>query len=272
MRSDDLVGVRLKGGASGVDGFEAEAHRRGLTVELGPVPAEQAKLVQRAIRPQAVALWFLAALLAVAAVAVLGQALARQAFLESADNTTLWSLGSSRGQLWGLGMARAGAIALVGGLLSVIVAVVLSPLTPIGLARTVEPHPGILASAGPLAAGGGATLLLVVLVAALPAWWASRVGTTSAAGPAPQGRSRPSVVAGALARAGIAPTAVTGVRMALEPGRRPRAVPERDVRDCRPRRRAHVRRQPQPPRPHPPAVGMELGRRGGVPGLARGTR
>ena len=56
----------------------------------------------------------LCVLIGLAALAILGQSLARQTYLESADLPALWALGLSRVQLVSLGIARAGVIGFYG--------------------------------------------------------------------------------------------------------------------------------------------------------------
>jgi putative ABC transport system permease protein len=94
-------------------------------------------------------------------------------------------------------------------------AVVLSPLTPIGVDRPV------------LAVGGVAIILLVAVCAAWPAWRAARAPGTSLGVIDPAGPSRSSRLAGALTSVAARPSVVTGVRLALEPGRGRTAVPVR---------------------------------------------
>ena len=136
--------------------------------------ADQTDAVERVIRPQVVALSLLAALAACSALlAVFGAVLARQAWIESVGYPTLWALGMRRGQLVRLTMIRAARVGLLAAPLAVITAVLLSPLTPIGLARYAEPQPGLHVDW--LAVGGGAalTVLVVVMLVLWPAW---RVG------------------------------------------------------------------------------------------------
>jgi hypothetical protein len=78
-----------------------------------------------------------------------------------------------------------------------------------------------------LVPGALAVIALVAASAAVATWRASRAPATAlgVAEPAPAGR--PSRVAGALASARVPPTAVTGARLALEPGRGRTAVPVR---------------------------------------------
>ena len=142
-----------------------------------------------------------------------------------ATTPTLRAIGMTRGQLlatradsrgWrSASSARCSAVAL---------AVALSPLSPIGSSRPqAEPDPGV--SFDWLVVVGGALVLLAVVVvaAAITAWRATgqigdcRAGRTSG--------SRPSSIAERLGRRGRLPTAVSGIRMALEPGRGSTAVP-----------------------------------------------
>jgi hypothetical protein len=184
--------------------------------------------VQRSIRFESQALWALCVLIALAALAVLGQALARQTYLESAELPTLRALGMSRAQLSTLGTLRVTIIGVVAGFLAVPTAILLSPFTPIGLARIAEPDPGFAVDTFSLVLGAVSVLLLTVLVGVVFAWTAARMATTGAGG-SEADRQRPSALAGALGRVWRSPSAVVGVRMALEPGRGRTAVPVRSA-------------------------------------------
>ena len=82
--------------------------------------ATQAVNTEHSIHLQAVALWLLAALLAVVSLLVLGQLLARLSFLEAAEYGTLRALGMSRRMLLAVGIARATAIGAVGAAVGVL--------------------------------------------------------------------------------------------------------------------------------------------------------
>lgn len=182
--------------------------------------------IQRSIRLESQALWVLSALITLAAVAILGQSLARQTYLDSAELPTLRALGMSRVQLVALGMVRAAIIGVVAACMVVPVAVLLSPLAPIGLARIAEPDPGLAVDALPLLLGVLSVLLFTILGAAVPTWTAAR---TARAGSLEADRQRPSTLAGVLGRVWPSPAAAVGVRMALEPGRGRTAVPVRSA-------------------------------------------
>jgi hypothetical protein len=220
--------IRLRRGAADREAFLSHLDAAGLgTVDIPIVEQVQTAAVQRSIRLESQALWALSALVALAALAILGQALARQLYLESVELPTLRALGMSRVQLVALGMVRVMIIGAVAALLTVPTAVLLSPLTPIGLARVAEPHPGFAVDPFPLVLGASLVLLLTVLVGIVPAWTAAR--TPAGAGGSEADRQRPSALAGALGRVWRSPSAVVGVRMALEPGRGRTAVPVRST-------------------------------------------
>jgi ABC-type lipoprotein release transport system permease subunit len=227
--TDASLLIRLRRGAADREGFLRHLAAAGLgTVDIPIVEQVQTAAVQRSIHLESQTLWALSALIALAALAILGQALARQLHLESVELPTLRALGMSQGQLVALGMLRVMIIGAVAGVLTVPAAILLSPLTPIGLARIAEPHPGFAVDPFPLILGAVSVLLLTVLVGALPAWTAARTATTGA-GSSETDRQRPSALAGVLGRAWRSPSAVVGVRMALEPGRGRTAVPVRST-------------------------------------------
>ncbi len=183
--------------------------------------------VARSVRPQAVALALLALVVGLATVLVVGHALSRQVYVDATDSPLLGSMGMTRGQRLGLALARVGAVSVVGAAGAVLVAVSLSPLFPIGPARTTDPSPGVAVDATVLALGFVAVIVVFVARGAAPAWRGATAGWRSEAASA--GREHPSRLAGLLARLGARPQSVIGVRMAFEPGRGRTAVPVRSA-------------------------------------------
>ena len=116
---------------------------------------------------------------------------------------------------------RAGAIALVAAALAVGVAAALSPLTPFGLARELEPDPGFAFDPLTVGLGAAAALAAILLAGALIAWRATRPTAEATLPPSAAG----SGTAEALARWGMPATVVAGVRLALARGRGTTAVP-----------------------------------------------
>ncbi len=218
--------VRLRPGMIGAALHQVEAlgHGRQVSVEqLG----DQARDVNRSIHLVAVALWLLAGLLLVVAVLVLGQLLARQIALDAADYPVLHSLGMTRRELAGLALVRCTAIGAAGGILAVAVAIALSPLTPIGLARAAEPAPGLAVDTLVLVTALAGITAIAAALALWPAWRVAKAASSALRTGDEDGLGRRSAVADASARAGLPATLTAGVRMALERGRGPTSVPVR---------------------------------------------
>ena len=211
--------VRLRHGAADLTRFTAEATRLGAAGSQDMDSA--AATLQSSIHPQAVGWWVLAALAALAGLAVLAQALARQALVESEAYGTLSALGLDRRQLAALGMARTLGVALAGAGAGVVLAVGLSPIAPAGLARLAEPSPGVAADGLVLGVGVAVTILVVLALGWWPAARAARPWRLDgSAAPA-----RPSRLVAAVAGVGAPPSLVIGMRQALERGRGRGAVP-----------------------------------------------
>ncbi len=177
--------------------------------------------VERAVRPQSGALVAFAIVVGLTGLLVIAQTLARQTTLDAVDHGALRAIGATRSQLFLLAMSRTLPAAIVAAVITVLGAFVLSPLTPIGVARVAEPDPGLAFDATALLLGSFSLLLVILLIEAIPAWRTSRAASDSAP------NSRPSRISGVLAAAGAPPVIATGVRMALEPGAGRTAVPVR---------------------------------------------
>ena len=226
--ADAALLIRLRRGAADRAAFLRHLAAAGLAgVDVPFVQQVQTAGVQRSIRFESQALWALSALIALAALAIPGQSMRRQTYLDSTEFPTLRALGMSRVQLVVLGILRAAIIGVVAACMAVPMAVLLSPLTPIGLARIAEPNPGFAVDALPLILGAVSVFFLTILGAAVPAWTAARTATTGSA--SVEADQRPSALVGAVGRAWRSPAAAVGVRMALEPGRGRTSVPIRSA-------------------------------------------
>jgi putative ABC transport system permease protein len=228
----DGVAIRLRPGTN-VTQFRQEA--QALATSFDEVGSEifvgeqtdRTRKVERAIRPQAVALGGFAALAGLAGFLVLGQALTRQLSLDATEVPILRTLGFTRAQLAGLTVLRVTVVAVVAAAVAVVTAVALSPLTPIGAARRAEVHPGVEFHVAGLAVGSLLIIGLFVARASLPAFRLARV-RGGVQGAADHGSvERLSVLARLGRQLGLPPAAATGVRMALESGHGRTAVPVR---------------------------------------------
>ena len=223
--AEDVAFLRLDRRDPGaVDALVRDAGRVGITIQPAVVQADYARDLARALDPQSLALRLVAVVGAVAALAVLVQALARQTAVESVDLPILGALGCSRAGRWLLGLGRALVIGAGAAVVAVAVGYLGSWWTPLGIARVVEPDPGFSFDLRVLGPGAGLTALAVVLAAAGPAW---RAAGFDADRPGVVRVGRPSRLAAAVGRSGASPALVGGVRMALEPGRGRTAVPVR---------------------------------------------
>jgi ABC-type antimicrobial peptide transport system permease subunit len=227
-----FISVDLDRGPDGLAGFTEALQRRfgdrAFINNSFDEPGDAYILgTQRAIALETAALLGFAALAALAGVLLVGQTLARQVLLEAAEDPTLRALGMTRGQLVAVALIRAAVVAGGGAAIAVATAVALSPLTPIGVGARAELDPGIAVDQPVLAVGGVAIILLVAVGAAWPAWSAARAPGSSLGVIDPASSPRSSRLAGALTSVAARPSVVTGVRLALEPGRGRTAVPVR---------------------------------------------
>jgi hypothetical protein len=221
--------VRLRNGLHDLDAFTAAVRRlpggRGAEVFVNSDAERTVRRLERAVRLEVAAQIVFAALAALTGLFVAGQSIARQVQLDAPDQPALRALGMTSGQLVGAVVLRGGLVGAGGALLAVALAVLASPLTPIGLARRAEVAPGVAAD-GPVLVLGAAGLLLVVLArTGLAAWAATRTpGPGRARQPAAR---RPSRIGDGLAGAGGPPSAVIGTRLAFESGQGAAGLPTR---------------------------------------------
>ena len=219
--------VRLRRGPADVAAFTAAVRRlSGNSSEVSVIArTDQAQLVEQATRAQAVALALFAALAGVAALVVIGQVLTRELFLTASGDDTVRALGGSRLQLLAATMLPVTLVSALGALIGAGIAVAASPLTPMGLARRAEPTAGLSLHLAGVGVGMLLTVLLLTGWAAPPAWRLARARPLK-----PRGAGRvgvTSTLADGAARSGLPASSVAGLRMALEQGHGPTAVPVR---------------------------------------------
>ena len=223
-----LLAVRLREGTRGIAAFGRELVRHASDPQV--VTANQIEIrspVQRGLGVQATALRLLGFVVAGVTLLLLGQALARLSRLEADDDEVLRAVGFTGGQLRARALGRGAAIAMVAAVIALITAVLLSPLTPLGVARQAELHPGFDVNLAYLGAGVVIVVVFVVVLSVIPVLLVppSRLRSRQTSTRITAG----SRAGGALAWAG-APTVVsTGVRMALDPGRGRTSVPVRST-------------------------------------------
>lgn len=178
--------------------------------------------IGRAVDFEANALLLFAVVLAIAGVALVGQAIGRQVTLRLDDGEALRAAGFARQQRAAVIFPRTVILALAGAAVAVVVAVACSPLAPVGLARRAELRPGLDVDSVVLLPGAALIAVLVVAWSGVVGWRTSRAAELEAE---IIRRDRPSMTGARLAAVGAGVTTVAGVRLALERGRGRTAVP-----------------------------------------------
>jgi len=188
---------------------------------VAPIEQEShSRAVQGSANLQSSALRLLGLFMSITALLIIAQALVRETTLASDDLPTLRALGLTRTQLFRLGLVRIVPVAIMGGLLSVMIAWLASPIFPRGSIRLADAPVGLRFDTLVLGIGGLGVVVLAMLLAVWPAWRASRFANRAERAPA-----RPSPIASLLSRRGAPAPAVAGARLALERGGGRTAVP-----------------------------------------------
>lgn len=213
--------VRLRGGEADIPKLREDIARISgrSNVDVWDQP-EQAREVQRHIVFEARCLLAFGLAAFIAAIFLIGQAIARYAAAATAELQTLRALGLTPRQSIVASAAGPAVVGVVGAVLAALAAAIASYWTPIGAASLLEPTPGI--SLDWVVLGPGIVTILLLVAGA-------GVATAAAAlGAARRGQSgRRSIVATSIARTGFAVTVIVGTRFALETGRGRTAVPVR---------------------------------------------
>jgi ABC-type antimicrobial peptide transport system permease subunit len=211
--------VQLRHGAAGFSQFQTQAKALG-GLSVTDIDNEAAG-IEHSIRPQSVGWWILAGLSALVGIVVVVQALARQATAESEAYATLSALGVSRRQLVLVSLVRTLFVAVVGTAGGVILAFLVSPLTVVGEVRLADTSTGFVFDAPVLLLGGLAAIVAVLVLGIWPAIRTARATRSGETAPT----TRPSRIVSLLVGIGAPPSALIGVRHALERGRGSNAIP-----------------------------------------------
>ncbi len=178
--------------------------------------------VERATKPESIALGVFGAIAGLAALLIAGQAISRAVRTNRRDLEVLRALGAGPAMLAADALTGVFGAILAGSFLAAALCVLLSPVAPLGVVRQVDPSPGFTFDW--LVLGAGFALFVVTLTAVA-------VGLTFLAVRA-RG-SRPTVaptqessrLVSAAARMGLPPASIAGIRFAVERGRGEDAVP-----------------------------------------------
>lgn len=183
--------------------------------------ATEDKPARQTTRTLAVGLVVFAIVAALASILVVGQTVARHASGTEPDQFALASIGFARHQRMRGIVGTIVPVALLAALVAGFAAFAASTLMPVGLARRIEPAPGLRFDA-PVTSAVALAVIVVVIGAGL-----------AAAVPLTRGRrrqqrsSRASRLATSLGSVGAGPVLTTGARLAFD--RRPPALPVRSA-------------------------------------------
>jgi hypothetical protein len=126
---------------------DLQVQRDGQTIDGSSLTLDPAEWVdpglRQAVSAQAVALWVVTTIVAVAGVVVVGQVAVRQARLTEDQRLSLSSLGFTRAQVVADAVARIAVPAVVGAVGAVGVAYLASGRFPVGFVEALEPEPGL---------------------------------------------------------------------------------------------------------------------------------
>jgi ABC-type lipoprotein release transport system permease subunit len=209
--------LRLRGGEADVPRLRQDISRLtgDDTIPITNVNDAKRRL-ERVTTLEAVALVLFAGTLLAAVFVLVGQALSRLVRAGAGDVPALRAMGMSPAAVI-MGLAAPGiAVAVVGTLGALGIALALSPQVPIGMARTFELHPGVKVDPPVLVAGAAGLCAFTALVALAAAFFAVRALTAVVGAGSPR-TSHP------VGRLPLPMTIGLGVRFALE--RRPGAGP-----------------------------------------------
>jgi FtsX-like permease family/MacB-like periplasmic core domain len=220
----------LQGGLRHVAATQAEAQHvsplAGVGVTGGGTPSEAITQAQRAIKPEAIALGVFGAIAGLAVLLIAAQLMGRLLRRGAGDAATLRALGADRAMAFVDVLVGLLCAVVLGSLVAGGVAVLLSPLMPIGPVRPVFPTPGFDVDWTVLGLG---VVAVVVVLGGVAAFLTRRETTHLASrGPREQRRQEGRVVR-AAANSGLSVPAVTGLRLAVDPGTGRGSVPVRSA-------------------------------------------
>ncbi len=181
-----------------------------------------------AINVLTLALWIFAGVGALAGAVAIAIVLIREVSQAGIGHPILQSLGMTRPSRVAISALPSCFAAAAGALGAVIVAVVASPLFPIGISRRADPNPGFHVDWFVVGIGlaiVGAFVVVVALLAALRMSRASSLGGLRRA----RRRRRGGAISDRMAHAGFSPSFTSGLRMTFESGQSDRAAPNRSA-------------------------------------------
>jgi hypothetical protein len=219
--SSRLLLVRTPSNAAST-GFDQAVGRLTAKNPLGLMDATaEDKPARQTIRVLAIGLLVFALAAAAASILVVGQGVARHASGAEPDQFTLAAIGLGRAQRIRAVVGTVAPVALFGALLAAAGTTLASAIMPVGLARRVEPNPGVRFDplvTGAILVGVAAVVIGAALLAAVPVTRRHRAEDRT---------RRPSRISASVGSVGAGPVIATGAGLAFD--RRTPALPVRSA-------------------------------------------
>jgi hypothetical protein len=222
-----LSAIQLVGGATHENQVETEisnALPKGLPFDFTEVSRIEAT-AQQTLRPESIALGVFGLIAALAMLVIAGQVISRRLRFNAIDLTVIRALGATPATTTVDGLVGIVLSIVAGSILAGLVAVALSPFGLIGPIRPYVPH-GVAVDWTILSVG---VVVAMVVLVALAVGFAVRLTPRRASDRPYVAKFRGSSAARLAANASMPVSAVTGIRLALEPGTGRNAVPVRSA-------------------------------------------
>ena len=216
--------IQIRGGADHLQAVQAGVMKLRPGFPPPQLVSDTVAKAERAVKPESIALGVFGGIAALAALLIGAQLISRQLRAGADERAVLRAVGAGPAAILASELLGLGAAVVAGSVLSIGVAVGLSPLAPLGPVRATGGGGGLSFDWTVLAGGAALLMLLLLLMAA-----------TLARRGAPHRARRtltPSRVTTAVTRAasaGMPAPAVTGIRFALEPRAGRETVPIRSA-------------------------------------------
>jgi hypothetical protein len=166
--------IRLRDGYAGVARAQRQVHKVWGDAAFVLTAQGDETVVVDAVNVQVIALGLLAVAAGLATSVTAGQALGRLLSSLHTDAGVLRALGVRRRDLVAVGAAVATVVAVIAAAGTLTSAVLASPLMPTGLARKIEPDPGVRVDGAAFVVGALLLLMFLVGTGALFAWRGAR--------------------------------------------------------------------------------------------------
>ena len=222
-----ISALQLEGGALHESAVESEISKvlpKGLPSDFTQFSGIISK-AEQTIKPESIALGVFGVIALLAMLVITAQIIGRRLRLNAGDVTVLRALGAEPAMTYFDGLVGILAAVLAGSLLALVVALCLSPLTPLGPVRPYVAH----ALHADWTVLGLSFALIVLSLGAVTGLVANRFVTRRRSPWREPAKYRGSSVANAAALTNLPVSAVTGIRFALEPGTGRNTVPVRSA-------------------------------------------